>query len=267
MNTAVRALEKLPLDIRTLELLERKLTKKSLPGFPELAQQFAADGNLKSLESIVHLTYFHWCNEAAPHIKKFREHYVELRDHWPYEFHRSILSMDSPKSQSIRFLWSSNSPKVLSKMSYERYMGRAEEGPRKLTELQRTVQFHEIFQHFLFLKSKPYLCKTRKGLAIPIVEIPMKPLGQNIPEVRVRNLFKRKIAYVWRILALDNPALSIPNERSLTEIIDSPRLPGGASSGRELRRLYQRACRGAYTINQHPVLGLEIKESELLKRL
>lgn len=267
MNMAVRALEKLPLDIRTLELLEKKLLKKSLPGFQELAQQYTADGSSKSLESIVHLTYFHWCNEDAPHIKKFREHYAELRDHWPYEFHRSILSMDTPKTQSIRFLWSSNSSKVLSKMSYEKYAHDTEERPSRLTELQRTVQFHEVFQHFLFLKSRPHLCKTRKGLAVPIVEIPMKPLGQNIPEVRVRNLFKRKIAYVWKVLALDSPALSRQNELSLAEIIDSPQLPEDVSSKRELKRLYQRACRGAYTIEQHPVLGLEIKESKLLKRL
>lgn len=265
MNRGIQVLEKLPLDVRTLKLIEKRLERAESLRFLELARQYEAKKDYKTLENIIHHTYFSWENEIPQHIKAFREHYNELRDFWPYECHRTILGMQSPKSQSIRFLWSAGNPRVLAAMRYGSYGWNREGGGERLTELERTLRFHEIFQHFLFLQRRPQLCKNRKHLSVPIVEIPMKPLGQNIADVRIKNLFKRKVAYVWRILAVDNPALSAENESLLMDIIESPQLPQGQTSSRMLKRLYQRACRGAYVIKPHPTLGLEIEESKILK--
>ncbi|SCU86030.1 LANO_0C06480g1_1 [Lachancea nothofagi CBS 11611] len=268
MNAACqKALESLPLDVRTLELLSTIATSSKPPALLELLRHYELKKDSKTLETIIHKTYFQWSSGLPQHLRAFRTHYQDLRGHWPYEHHRAILSMDSPKSQSMRFLWSGNNPKVLATMQYQRHRWAAEQTPESLTELQRTVLFHEIFQHFMFLKRNPHLCKNRKTLAIPIVEISLRPLGQNISDLRIRNLFKKKIAYVWDVLAQENPALCPLSEKLLVDIVESPQPANNSMSPRALQRMYRRACKGAYVLQQHSNLGLDIAESDLIKML
>ncbi|SCV00281.1 LAME_0G08702g1_1 [Lachancea meyersii CBS 8951] len=263
-------LKALPLDVRTLKTLSEKLRSSSKPEeLVSLLRQYELTRDTKTLENIIHRTYFQWSSTLPPHLHSFRKHYVELRNHWPYECHRSILFMESPKSQSLRFMWSNDSPRALTTMHYNlhSWASHEEQQPAPLANLQRTVLFHELFQHYMFLKRNPHLCKNRKTLAIPIVEIPMKPLGQTIPDSRIRNLFKRKVAYVWKVLAQENPPLSTSQEQCLAEIVDSPLPSSTVESRRSLQRMYRRACKGAYVIRPHSDLGLDIAESSLLKKL
>ncbi|SCU87243.1 LAFA_0E05578g1_1 [Lachancea sp. 'fantastica'] len=271
VKSFLEVLETLPLDIRTLDVLAGKLRSSTRPQeLISLLHQYELTRENKTLENIIHFTYFQCNNGLPPHIRLFRTHYVELRDHWPHERHRSILSMENPKSQSLRFLWSNDNSKVLTAMRYQPHCWGSSQNPEAqhaLPELRRTVLFHEIFQHYLFLKKNPHLCKNRRALAIPIVEIPMDPLGHTIADSRIRNLFKHKVAHVWNVLALENPALSPSQEGLLTEIVHNPLPSSAVANRRSLQRIYRRACRGAYVIQPHPDFGVEIQESSLLKQL
>ncbi|CEP63264.1 Gep5p LALA0_S07e06172g [Lachancea lanzarotensis] len=274
VKSCLEVLESLPIDVRTIGLLAGKLRSSTRSQeLTSLLQRYELTKETKTLENIIHFTYFR-CenNPLPPHLCLFRKHYVELRNHWPHERHRSILSMENPKSQSLRFLWTNDNPRALTAMRYELHRWGSsqtaeEQHESSLPELQRSVLFHEIFQHYMFLKKNPNLCKNRKSVAIPIVEIPMKPLGQTIPDSRIRNMFKRRVAHVWNVLALENPALSPSQEALLTEIVNDPLPSAAVANRRSLQRMYRRACKGAYVIRPHPDLGLEILESPLVKRL
>lgn len=299
VKTLLNFLECLPLDTRTLDLLEGTVKLGSSALLDTLEQKlfdYQANESSKSLEWIVYNTHFHWNNTTPLHIQKFRQNYHDLREHWPYERHRDLLSMSAPKRVSIRYMWNDNNKKVLSSMRFERnpwcrndpleqlnafnvnkilnYRALEEEKNRgstlstlpKISQLELTLLFHEIFQHYMFLKRNPKLCKYGKKLPIPIVEIPMKPLGQDIPLVRIRNLFKRKAAATWKLLAEENPVLSLENEALLLDIIASPHHSTNVSD-RKIKRLYQRACKHSYVICEDRSIGLDFQISKLLKNI
>ncbi|SCW04249.1 LAFE_0H09362g1_1 [Lachancea fermentati] len=269
MKDLLNAIRELPLDSRTVNLLQGitgSLSVNSLFQLRSLVRHFQLHEDSKSLDAIIYNTYFHWSNYQLPHLKSFRVHYSELRDHWPYERHRMLFTMASPKKTSLRYMWNDCKPKVLAAMQYNQHRWPTSKIPYCLPEIQRTLLFNEIFQHYLFLKKHPHLCKNKRQLPVPIVEIPMKPLGQDIADVRIANLFKRKVAETWTFLAEDNPALSLENEELLLNILNSPN-SAGVKSSRWLRRMYQRACRRAYVVRPHPVIGLAIEPSKLVKIL
>ncbi|SCU90322.1 LADA_0F03268g1_1 [Lachancea dasiensis] len=264
-----RYLKSLPLDARTVDLLSRKVTEGAILGLPELLHRYQVYEDSKTLETIIHKTYFQWTNDLPSHIVEFRKNYGELRDHWPREFHRSLLSMESPKVGSLRHLWNNCNPKVLERMEFSKHRWAREPGSATLTDGQRNAHFRDIFLHYMFLKQSPHLCKNRKAVAAPVVEIPMKPLGHDIAETRIRNLLKRKVAYVWKVLAVDNPPLSLGNEKLLQQIIEDPSpFTGCVTSKRSLQRMYRRACKGAYVVKEPSnSRDLQFEVSALLKRL
>lgn len=162
--------------------------------------------------------------------------------HWPYERHRSILNMEKPRSTSLRYRWEDSSKTVLSMAEYSKNPWFEDNiVSKKLTILQRDLLFHSVFSHYLFLKANPRLCNNGRNLPIPIVEIPMRPLGNDIAVSRIKNLFKSKVAHTYRILAIENPVLSRGNENTLSEIISD-------ASSRKQRRLYQATCKRAYVM-------------------
>ncbi|SCV04379.1 LAMI_0H15654g1_1 [Lachancea mirantina] len=261
-----RAIEKLPLDIRTNELLMRVASAQKPLRLEHMIAQFESTREPKQLENIIHELYFRWNNELPEHLKRFRRFYAELRDHWPYERHRALLAMSNPRETSVRYLWVNKSSVALENLQLERHGWALQAQPYCLSNLGRSLVMHEIFHHCLFLKRSPRLCKNRKEVPIPIVEIPLNPLGHDIPDVRIRNLFRRKVAETFRLLAEENPPLSDECEKALRKIIECPQPANGASS-RQLRRLYQRSCRGAYTVHRDPQVGLNFIVSPLLKDL
>lgn len=251
----VRSLETLPLHRKSLELLETKLKSQPSKQFTLSLARLVSDYESsrgrpaverRQLESLVYHTHFVWSASLPAHLRLFCKHYTEVVAFWPYEHHRAILSMKRPKMTSLRYRWEDSSAAVLSMMRYTRNPW-CDQEPRGggLTSLQRELLFNGIFAHYLFLKQNPRLCKNGRKLPIPIVEIPMRPLGNDIAAVRIKNLFKRKVSSVYNILAVDNPILSRESEALLHSIIqDSPT--------RKQARLYQAACRRAYVMeNDH----------------
>lgn len=284
----LESLNNLPLHAKTLDVLNDKVTSTNMESslndiiFPMSDMVYEYERALnrgpkteqyKPLEALIYHAHFIWENPLPTHLKSFLKHYEELLMFWPYEHHRSLLSMDNPKKSSIRYRWNDNHKNVLTMMQFKKNpwltyhnennveaditkaLG-LETGKNKkqnttsktacngsLTHSERDLIFHSIFNHYYFLKVNPRLCQNGKKLPIPVVEIPMRPLGEDIAAVRIKNLFKRKVANTWRILATENPALSKQNEQLLSEIISE-------SKSRKLSRLYQRACKRAYLIEE-----------------
>lgn len=246
----LESLDKVPLHQKTLSLLENRL--KSGPSKSmviPLAQMVSGFENtrsqpeqLKKLESIIHHAHFVWSSPMSLHLRMFQSYYSDLLMHWPYEQHRSLLSMERPKSMSLRYNWENNHKGVISKMQYKRNKWVEDNSTgKKLTNMQRDLLFHSIFAHYYFLKTNSRLCKNGRNLPVPIVEIPMRPLGNDIAASRIKNIFKTKVAYIYRILAKENPVLTTESETLLQEIINE-------ASNRKQRRLYQATCRRAYVI-------------------
>lgn len=253
--TLIKSLESLPLHRKSLDILEAKLKlKPSKPFTVSLAQLISRYEETRgkptverrSLESLIYHTHFVWGTHLPTHLQLFRKHYTEVVAFWPYEHHRAILSMKNPRASSLRYRWDDNSPVALSMMRYTRNPWcDPEQSDQGLTSLQRDLLFNVIFTHYLFLKQNPRLCKNGRKLPVPIVEIPMRPLGNDIAAVRIKNLFQRRVGSIHRILAVDNPVLSREGEVLLYDIIQD-------SSTRKQARLYQAACRRAYVIeNDH----------------
>lgn len=284
----LESLNNLPLHAKTLDVLNDQIlsakTDSSLNSiiFPMSEMMYEHEKALnrgpkteqcKPLEALIYHAHFIWDNPLPAHLRNFQKHYEDLLMFWPYEHHRSLLSMDNPKRSSLRYRWNDNHKNVLTMMRFKKNpwltyghnkhtvkadISKAlglETGKNKnqntssetvckgsLTHSERDLIFHSIFNHYYFLKVNPRLCQNGKKLPIPIVEIPMRPLGEDIAVVRIKNLFKRKVADTWRILATENPSLSKQNELLLSDIISK-------SKSRKLSRLYQRACKRAYLID------------------
>lgn len=246
----LKSLEKLPLHTKTLDLLVGKLkgdeSKTIIIPLAQLVSNLessrAEAQRIKALESIIYHTHFVWGSPLPVHLKMFRSYYTDMLMHWPYERHRSILNMEKPRSTSLRYRWEDSSKTVLSMAEYSKNPWFEDNiVSKKLTILQRDLLFHSVFSHYLFLKANPRLCNNGRNLPIPIVEIPMRPLGNDIAVSRIKNLFKSKVAHTYRILAIENPVLSRGNENTLSEIISD-------ASSRKQRRLYQATCKRAYVM-------------------
>lgn len=251
----LKCLEELPLHERTLDLirdlLNSKPSKEQLFSLAKLVSGYEkstgnSDAGRRHLESLIYQVHFIWSSQVPRHLQLFRKHYTEMVAYWPYEQHRAILSMPRPKASSLRYRWDDNSSVVLSMMRYIRHpWSEYEPNGQALSPLQRDLLFNTIFTHYSFLKQNPRLCKNGRKLPIPIVEIPMRPLGNDIAAVRIKNLFKRKVSSVYKILAIDNPTLSSENEALLCDIIQN-------TQTRKQARLYQAAYRRAYIIEDNP---------------
>ncbi|QLG74557.1 hypothetical protein HG535_0G04400 [Zygotorulaspora mrakii] len=276
----INSLDRLPLHRETLSLLESRLkddktNRDMLVSMSDLVLQYerAAHRSIgsekkKALESLIHHVYFIWNNPLPDHLQKFRKNYRDMIMFWPYERHRSLLNMENPKKLSLRYRWSDNNENVLAMMRYEKNpwmtyckqdaqpegadltqaFAESERDPVNVPNkngpvIDRDNLFFSIFTHYLFLKSNARLCKNGKNLPIPIVEIPLRPLGQDVAVSRIQNIFKRKVAQIWKILAVENPVLSVTNEHALYRIVSE-------TVNRPLRRLYQKACKRAYVIDQ-----------------
>lgn len=246
----VDSLGRLPLHGKTLDLLESKLAggtaKNAVVPLAQLVSGYessrAPSQQSKALESLIYYAHFVLGSPTPLHLKMFQSHYTDMLLFWPYERHRTILNMEKPKVTSLRYQWDDCRRNVLSSMQYSRNPWFEDSSPSgKLTNLQRDLLFHSVFSHYLFLKIHHRLCKNGRSLPIPIVEIQMRPLGNDIAASRIRNQFKAKVAQTYRILAVDNPALSPESEALLGEIISS-------TPTRKLRRLYQTAIKRAYVI-------------------
>ncbi|KAH3901918.1 Gep5p SCDLUD_001702 [Saccharomycodes ludwigii] len=93
-----------------------------------------------------------------------------------------------------------------------------------LNEIHRDDTIRNILQHFLFLRmnSLVFNMGSEKSLDLsPIVYIPMNPLGLDIPGVRIKNIFRRKINELYEILAYKFPAITAEIELELQEILGS----------------------------------------------
>lgn len=292
----MESLNHLPLNLGTLSAMERKL--KEDPVSPEFLgsmcdmilkfekayQREIASDQSKQLEALIYYTHFIWDNPLPEHLQKFKSHYKDLLMFWPYEHHRSLLNMKDPKKSSIRNRWCDSSTVALSMMNYKQnpwllYPARDIQSEKSefrqalglnvddatrsqkmgsLTTIGRDTLFNSIFAHYLFLKSNSRFCKNGRNLPVPIVEIPMRPLGQDIAAVRIRNIFKRKVAETWRLLAIDSPVLSRQNELLLSNIISE-------TDTRHAKRLYQRACKRAYVLEEPSICHYGNIGSHLLK--
>lgn len=246
----LKALERLPLHSKTLDLLACKLkgdeSKTVIIPLAKLVSNLessrAETQRIKALESIIYHSHFVWGSPLPVHLKMFQSHYTDMLMHWPYERHRSILNMEKPRSTSLRYRWEDSSKTVLSMAEYSKNPWIEDNIlSKKLTIIQRDLLFHSVFSHYLFLKANPRLCNNGRNLPIPIVEIPMRPLGNDIAVSRIKNLFKSKVAHTYRILAIENPVLSRGSENILSEIISD-------ASSRKQRRLYQASCKRAYVM-------------------
>ncbi|QGN15901.1 YLR091W [Kluyveromyces marxianus] len=220
-------------------------------------QQFNETPTRKTLERLVYSVHFHMLNELPPYLQGLRDYPEELAKFWPYEFQHSILDIENVNVNSLAMLWSQKNPNVLSHQTYDRHrwLGAPksktfnEEKVAQLTGVeklnfqnskerldlskeQRDQILQHTFKHYLFLKINPKLCATKK-LPVPIVEIGMKPDGYDIADVRIDNLFRKKVQFVTETLYLQNPPISEESEYTLQSIIHDP------FTIRPVRRLYK----------------------------
>lgn len=262
-------IQSLPLHQETIKVL-LKCSTNNLERALNVAQEvynYESSNSCKALESLIHRAHLLWDNPLPPHLKQFQTYYKEMRNHWPYEQHRSLLYMDNPRKESLAYLWRDCHSAVVSKMRYDRHRWADDSTTQSLDSTQRHLLFSAIFRHYFFLKSNSRLCQNGRKLPVPIVEIPMRPLGHDAADSRVRNLFKSRVATTWNLLALDNRPLSSENELLLSDIIDN-------ACSRAQKRLYQKACRRAYIVSSEekdegPFEGLrnlEFSPSPLLLR-
>ncbi|SJM82695.1 related to Genetic interactor of prohibitin 5, mitochondrial [Zygosaccharomyces bailii] len=236
----------LPLHKETIRMLTKcseRNSERALSVAQEVYNYERGDSS-KALEMLICRAHMLWNNPLPPHLKNFQANYAELRNHWPYEHHRSLLYIENPRKESLAYLWRDCNSSVLKKMCYDKHRW-ADDSAEALAPTQRQQLLDMIFHHYLFLKNNVRLCQNSRKLPVPIVEIPMRPLGNDAADSRIRNIFKRKIAMVWNLLAWDNRPLSGENELLLSDIIRS-------ASSRTQKRLYQRACKRAYIISQGP---------------
>lgn len=238
-----KCLRGLPLHSETQRILEtycRNSSFKSLQVVRDI-HEYERYNDQKSLEMLIYRAHFIWNNPLPPYLKRFQLYHAELRNYWPYEFQRSLLSMTNPRKDSQIYLWKDCQQLALSKLRFEKHRWGDESITDRLSSSQRTQLLQSIFHHYLFLKSHSRLCYNNRKPPVPIVEIPLRPMGNDAADCRIRNLFKRRTDIVWNLLAWENRPLSKHNESLLNEIISK----GETRSG---RRLYQRACKRAYII-------------------
>lgn len=264
--TLSRSIRQLPLHLETQEVLETHCQKSSFK-FLQVAQSirdFEKNNDHKSLELLIYRGHFLWDNPLPQYLKRFQYHYRELRNYWPHEYQRALIGMSNPRKESLSYLWKDCNELALSKMWFEKHRWADDNVIDRLSLEQGTKLLQSIFVHYFFLKSHPRLCYNNRKLPVPIVEIPLRPLGNNAADCRIRNLFRRKTAIVWNALAWENRPLCIRNEQLLSELITK-------SETRSLRRLYQRASRRAYVVRdgEKDHRGLQVPEfhpSEILLR-
>ncbi|AQZ09702.1 GEP5 (YLR091W) [Zygosaccharomyces parabailii] len=230
--------------IRVLAKYSERNSERALSVAQEVCNYERGDSS-KALEMLICRAHMLWNNPLPPHLKNFQANYAELRNHWPYEHHRSLLYMENPRKESLAYLWRDCNSSVLRRMCYDKHRWADDSALETLTPTQRQQLLDMIFHHYLFLKNNVRLCQNSRKLPVPIVEIPMRPLGNDAADSRIRNIFKHKIAMAWNLLAWDNRPLSRENELLLSDIIRS-------ASSRTQKRLYQRACRRSYIISQGP---------------
>ncbi|QEU62316.1 Gep5 [Kluyveromyces lactis] len=218
----------------------------------------------KTLEKLVYSVHFHLLNDPPNHVDILRQYPNELAKFWPYEMQHSILEMDDPNLTSQTMLWSRNNKDALDSLSFNRHKwlrpknwqtpneelikditGVDSLQSTQITEVLRlpaekikeTLQ--QIFEHYYFLKTNPKLCATKK-LQAPIVEIGMKPDGFDIADIRIDNLFKKKVKLITDLLYSQNPVLTTDAESILTSIVNDPDL------NRRTKRLYKNVASRSY---------------------
>ncbi|CAR26791.1 hypothetical protein ZYGR_0I00630 [Zygosaccharomyces rouxii] len=252
-----RSIRQLPLHIETQKVLEfycRNSSYKSLLVAQDISE-FEKHNDHKYLEALIQKTHFLWDNPLPPFLKRFQLYHKELTNHWPYEYQRSLLSMSNPRKESQGYLWRDGKELALSNLRFEKHRWADENIIERLSPEQGTQLLHSIFHQYFFLKSHARLCYNNRKIPVPIVEIPLRPMGNDVADCRIRNLFKRKTAVVWNLLAWENRPLSTRNEQLLGEIITK-------SETRSMRRLYQRASRRAYVVTNEgkDPNGLQVPE-------
>lgn len=261
-----KSIRQLPLHLETQKILEadcRNSSYKSLLVAENIAS-FEKHNDHKFLESLIYKAHFLWDNPLPPYLKRFQNHHTELRNYWPYEYQRSLIGMKNPKKESQSFLWKDSNERALSALRFEKHRWADENIIDKLPLEQTDQLLRSVFLQYFFLKRHPRLCYNNRKLPVPIVEIPLRPMGNDIADCRIRNLFKKKTATVWNSLAWENRPLRSHNEQLLSEIITK-------GTTRSMRRLYQRASRRAYVVknggeNQNSLAIPEFCPSEILLR-
>ncbi|AET39367.1 uncharacterized protein Ecym_4304 [Eremothecium cymbalariae DBVPG len=231
----------------------------------EPINRYLLSGEVSYLRRVIFDVYFRILNPKAEHVRQFERYLKELQLFWPYERHSCLLSGERPYKDSARYLWSRNNAKVLDIMRYDRHLWlrdrepkfsldsifgepftqqlqylRHEKDKNTLGETERIALLKLIFSHYLFVKSRPTLC-GHKNLPIPIVEVGMSPLGEDMPDVRIDNLFRKRSKATLKTLLHDFPPLSREVESLLHSIIKE--------CDRSMGRLYKWSCNGAYTMD------------------
>ncbi|CCC68588.1 hypothetical protein NCAS_0B05040 [Naumovozyma castellii] len=247
-TTLLRSLPNVPLHRKTLDLLERKIqtandksTRHSfkvpllqlLCKYERYNIQEDKRGIEKVLESIAYNTYFIWNNPVPSHLQVFQKNNEMLRRYWPCVYHRG---MDT-KRDSIIVQWAkSNNGDALLKGT----MNHIQPG----ASAEELLMFKKIFQHYIFLTLNARITSNAKRLQPPLVGVPMNSMGETIPQVRVKNLFRKKVSWTANALCALNPVLNVENHGFLDEIINADY----ENTSRSLRRLYQRASKNAHVI-------------------
>ncbi|GAV52781.1 hypothetical protein ZYGR_0AI00630 [Zygosaccharomyces rouxii] len=261
-----RSIRLLPLHLETQKVLEAHCRDSSFKSLlvAQSITEFERLSDHKSLELLIYRAHFLWDNPLPPYLKRFQLHHRELRNYWPYEYQRSLLDMSNPRKESLSYLWKDCNVLALSRLRFEKHRWADDDVIDRLPQEQGVWLLQSIFLQYFFLKSDPRLCYNNRKLPVPIVEIPLRPMGNDAADCRIRNLFRRKTAVVWNALAWENRPLLARNEKLLGDII-------AKSETRSMKRLYRRASRRAYVIKNEgkDPSGLQMPEfgpSEILLR-
>ncbi|CCF56571.1 hypothetical protein KAFR_0B02740 [Kazachstania africana CBS 2517] len=221
------AIEGLPLHQKTLLQLQDTLKRNDALAIPLLRDvvSYETTGKSKFLESIIYRLYFQWLNEVPSHLKPLLNQYEHLKSNWPIERHIKFKNAE-PEAISLRNAWMRNKATAVD-----------------LSTSDGVIK--PILNHFRYLRvNEDRLCKKKVGL--PILEVPLNVFGTEIPECRVNNLLKKRIAHVKKSLLEDNPMLSPKLEDTLHSIIND------SKNTRALKRVYLRSCSRAYTGESNP---------------
>ncbi|AMD18922.1 HBR021Wp [Eremothecium sinecaudum] len=260
-----RILDKLPVHTHTKDVIAKELNnikRGQLPLLQDPINDYFLTGSKKHLERLIFNIYFRISNQVPQHIRLFSIHRKELQLFWPYETHRSLFQYNNPKRDSLRSQLDRGKLDVLKNIEYKRHcwmMPTSCTTPKqdiegfefkvpgsfdklRLQESERNELLDLIFRQSTFIARNPVLLSGKKRQN-PIVEIPMSPMGEDLSEARIKNLFNKKTLNVLYDLRDEFPAICDENEQLLLSIINH------GDTNRNLRRLYQRACFRSYTFD------------------
>ncbi|EDO15037.1 hypothetical protein Kpol_392p4 [Vanderwaltozyma polyspora DSM 70294] len=266
----LESLERLPLHKPTLDILERRIHVADLPFMEEyvgILNEYEiskinskVENESRALEKIVKKTHIVWNNDKFPnHLEKFKNHYMELLHHWPYEFHSDVLNMARPGTGSLIYLCLNNDDRFFNFYKSQinnKWFNSVDQ--YKLTDEQRVSIYNDIFKQIFFLKRHTTISEVNKNM-VPIVEVPLKPIGCDIPACRIKNLFNKKVDYIWKLLSLSSPAISLSHEKIIMNILEDTK------DNRRINRLYRRSLKNSYVFDDTNPIEITYRYASFLQ--